>query len=449
MQKTFTSLLLGAGLAAARPAAPWFAQGHRHHGDHSPEPYSFPSFSGSPATGIFPVATGAYGTAGTSASVAAPTGTGSVPIQNVEKSSSNSTATVAAAKSTATATGTADEGCTFTDADAAASSKTSCSNIILKDITVPAGETLDLTGLNDGTTVTFEGTTTFEYKEWQGPLISFSGSDITITGAADHVIDGNGAKWWDGKGSNGGKTKPKFFYAHKLIDSTISNLNIQNYPVQCFSVNGAENLYIKDVTIDNSAGDEEGSDGKALGHNTDAFDVGSSTGVYISGANVKNQDDCLAVNSGTDISFTGATCSGGHGISIGSVGGRDDNDVADIYIADSSISDSDNGVRIKTVYDATGSVNNVTYSGITLNNIAKYGIVIEQDYENGSPTGTPTDGVPITDITIQDVTGTVSDKGTEVYILCASCSSWTWSGVDITGGEKSTECEGIPDGASC
>lgn len=53
----------------------------------------------------------------------------------------------------------------------------------------------------------------------------------------------------------------------------------------------------------------------------DAFDVGESTGIRIQGANIKNQDDCLAINSGTDIEFTGATCSGGHGISIGSVGG--------------------------------------------------------------------------------------------------------------------------------
>jgi polygalacturonase len=35
-------------------------------------------------------------------------------------------------------------------------------------------------------------------------------------------------------------------------------------------------------------------------------------------------------------------------------------------------------VRIKTVYGATGSVSGVTYSGITLSNITKYGIVIEQ-----------------------------------------------------------------------
>lgn len=47
-----------------------------------------------------------------------------------------------------------------------------------------------------------------------------------------------------------------------MTDSTISNLNIQNTPIQCFSINGAENLYVKDVTIDNSAGDELDSDGK-------------------------------------------------------------------------------------------------------------------------------------------------------------------------------------------
>lgn len=57
--------------------------------------------------------------------------------------------------------------------------------------------------------VTFQGTTTFGYKEWSGPLISVSGTNIKVVGASGHVIDGNGAKWWDGKGSNGGKTKPK------------------------------------------------------------------------------------------------------------------------------------------------------------------------------------------------------------------------------------------------
>ncbi|KAK3307651.1 glycoside hydrolase [Chaetomium strumarium] len=335
--------------------------------------------------------------------------------------------------------------CTFTDAASAISGKKSCSTITLKDITVPAKTILDLTKLNDGTKVIFSGKTSFGYEEWDGPLISVSGNNIHVEGAPGHVIDGNGAKWWDGKGSNGGKKKPKFFYAHSMKNSVIKGLNVKNTPVQAFSINGATNLEVYDVTLDNSAGDSQG------GHNTDAFDVGSSTGVYISGAVVKNQDDCLAINSGTNITFTGGSCSGGHGLSIGSVGGRKDNTVKTVRILNSSISNSQNGVRIKTVYGAKGSVSDVEYSGITLSGITKYGIVIEQDYENGSPTGKPTSGVPITDLTVKGVTGSVKSSATDVYILCAkgACSNWKWSGVSVTGGKKSSKCSNVPSPAAC
>jgi len=337
--------------------------------------------------------------------------------------------------------------CTFTDADTASKSKADCATIVLDNIVVPSGTTLDMTGLSDGTAVIFSGTTTFEYDEWSGPLISVSGTDIAVSGASGHELDGGGAQWWDGKGTNGGKTKPKFFYAHDLLgSSSITGLNIKNTPVQCFSIDGSKGLTISDVTIDDSDGDTND-----LGHNTDAFDVGDSSDITISGAVVKNQDDCLAINSGTGITFTGGTCSGGHGLSIGSVGGRSDNTVKTINIESSSISDSANGVRIKTVYDATGSVSDVTYKDITLSGITDYGIVIEQDYKNGSPTGTPTDGVPITGLTLDNVSGSVTSDGTNIYILCASgaCSDWTWTSVDVTGGKASSKCENVPSGATC
>lgn len=145
------------------------------------------------------------------------------------------------------------------------------------------------------------------------------------------------------------------------------------------------------------------------------------------------------------------SCSGGHGISIGSVGGRDDNTVENVYINNNKISNSQNGVRVKTISGDTGTVKNITYSAITLSNISKYGIVIEQDYENGSPTGTPTTGVPITDLTLSGVTGSVASSATNVYILCGkgSCSDWTWKSMSVTGGKRSTACENIPSGASC
>jgi polygalacturonase len=96
-----------------------------------------------------------------------------------------------------------------------------------------------------------------------------------------------------------------------------------------------------------------------------------------------------------DITFSGGSCTGGHGLSVGSVGGRSDNTVSNVHFLNNKVINSDNGIRIKTVSGATGAVSGVTYSGNTLSGIRKYGIVIEQDYENGSPTGVPTSGVPM------------------------------------------------------
>ena len=94
--------------------------------------------------------------------------------------------------------------CTFSGSAGAASasaSKASCATIVLSGVAVPSGTTLDLTKLTDGTTVIFEGTTSFGYKEWDGPLVSVSGKSITVKGASGSVLDGDGSRWWDGKGT--------------------------------------------------------------------------------------------------------------------------------------------------------------------------------------------------------------------------------------------------------
>ena len=336
------------------------------------------------------------------------------------------------------------DSCTFTAAAQASESASSCSSIVLSNIEVPAGDTLDLSDAKDGTKISFEGTTSFGYKEWDGPLIRLGGSKITVSAADDAVIDGEGSRWWDGEGTNGGKTKPKFMYAHKLDDSTISGLHIKNTPVQAVSVQ-ANNLHLEDITIDNSDGDDNG------GHNTDAFDISESDGVYITGAVVKNQDDCIAINSGKNIEFSGGSCSGGHGLSIGSIGGRDDNTVENVTIHDSTISNSANAVRIKTKVNETGSVSGITYSSIKLSGISDYGIVVEQDYKNGGSSGTPSNDIKVTGVTVDGVTGSVDDDAVPVYILCGdgSCSDWTWRNVDISGGKKSDKCENVPSGVSC
>ena len=44
-----------------------------------------------------------------------------------------------------------------------------------------------------------------------------------------------------------------------------------------------------------------------------------------------------------------------------------------------------------------------------MSGISNYGIDIQQDYLNGGPTGEPTNGDTISDVTLTDVTGTCTD----------------------------------------
>lgn len=85
--------------------------------------------------------------------------------------------------------------CKFTGSlgySSASVSKSACSTIILDGLTVPAGVTLDMTGLPSGTVVIFEGETTFGYKEWSGPLFAVSGDNVKVAGESSAVLNGNG-----------------------------------------------------------------------------------------------------------------------------------------------------------------------------------------------------------------------------------------------------------------
>lgn len=226
-----------------------------------------------------------------------------------------------------------------------------------------------------------------------------------------------------------------------MKQSWISHLNVKNTPVQFMSINRCTDLAVSYITLDSSDGDTQG------GHNTDAFDVGDSTNVSITNCNIHNQDDCIAINSGTNIKFDTNICIAGHGISIGSVGNRANNVVEKVEVNNCAVQDSDNGVRIKTIAGATGSVSGISYTDVTLTNIVKYGVVIQQDYQNGNPTNIPTNGVPITDVTLKNVKGTMSSDALQMYILCGdgSCSQWNFTEVSLEGGKTSDKCTNVPD----
>ncbi len=136
-------------------------------------------------------------------------------------------------------------------------------------------------------------------------------------------------------------------------------------------------------------------DGEALlpnglqaAHNTDGYEFSSTnsdtslpstTAPNLSPSSpinvVFNEDDCVAITSGIDITAReltlGAAASalyfgrdGGHGLSIGSVGGKSDDAVQGVTFRDSTIVNSQDGCKIKTTSETTGSVDRVTHENI-------------------------------------------------------------------------------------
>ncbi|KAI0703008.1 endo-polygalacturonase PG1 [Cytidiella melzeri] len=338
------------------------------------------------------------------------------------------------------------------DADAAACTGTiaslddvaaavKCTTVVINAFTVPAGEEFTLS-LATGTTVTMNGDVTFGEQNWAGPLFQVSGTNINFNGNG-HTFNGNGAFYWDGQGGNGGVTKPnpmmKYAEAHKLIKMSglFTNVKVLNSPVRVYSIGNTAALTMSQLTIDNSAGDAPNSksDGAAAGHNTDGFDV-SSTDLIIEDSTVHNQDDCLAINKGSNIVFQRNSCTGGHGISIGSI--TSDAVVSGVIIQDNTITNNDQAIRIKTDSDATSaSVTNVTYSGNTATGLRQFGVLIDQSYPD--TLGTPGTGVIISDINFVGAENTfaVASGADRVAVNCGkgSCTgTWDWSALTVTGG---------------
>ncbi|KAF8586952.1 glycoside hydrolase family 28 protein [Ramaria rubella] len=299
-----------------------------------------------------------------------------------------------------------------------------------------SGETFNLE-LLEGTTVNLNGKIQFGNLSWAGPLFEISGTSITFNGNGN-IFDGGGPFYWDGQGSNGGVTKPRPMMKIK-ISGTFSNTKVVNSPAQTFSVSNPAALTITGITVDNSQGNapNANSDGLPAGHNTDGFDC-STTDLTIENSSVNNQDDCLAINKGSNIVFQDNTCIGGHGISIGSI--SSDVTVSGIVISGNTITNNDQALRIKMDATATGStVTNVTYSGNTGTGLRQFGVLIDQSYPD--TLGTPGTGVKLSDVSFTGATNTFSvvSSATPVALNCgkgACTGTWTWTSLKTSGGKS-------------
>jgi len=194
-------------------------------------------------------------------------------------------------------------------------------------------------------------------------------------------------------------------------------------------------LTLSNLIIDNSQGDVPNSQsrGLAAGHNTDGFDVAAND-VTIKNCQVHNQDDCLAINRGSNIIFQDNSCTNGHGISIGSISSNVT--VSDVLISGNTIIKNDQALRIKTKSSAYHSkVTNITYAGNIANEMRRFGILIDQSYPGVLQTAGK--GVVISAVNFKPPMSsiTVNSDAQNIAVNCGACTgTWDWTYLNVSGG---------------
>ncbi|KAJ7191918.1 extracellular exo-polygalacturonase [Mycena pura] len=298
---------------------------------------------------------------------------------------------------------------------------------------------------------------------WDGKSTVFSISGITglhmhsVTGTG--LVDGNGVPYWAEFDANSSYARPTLVSILGSSNSiTISNLHFRNAPNVFHSVNGGSTNILYDSLMMDAT-----STATVVAKNTDGFDVGSSTFVTIRNTTVINQDDCVALKPGSNFALvTGITCSGSHGLSVGSLGsGAGSRDmVTNAFLGPATMINSAKAVGIKLWEGGSAhgvaTVSNVTWSDITVQN-CDYAVQIQSCYEAANTSNCIANTDSLTGVTFRNIVGTTSTHFSPV-VANINCSPSATCDVTLPGfnvkppsGTAQVLCSNIDDalGATC
>ncbi|XP_065858948.1 exopolygalacturonase-like [Euphorbia lathyris] len=251
---------------------------------------------------------------------------------------------------------------------------------------------------------------------------------LTVTGGG--TLDGQGEEMW--------KTQPLCFkkvtsckskavnlrldFINGGVVEGITSLNSKNFHINVFS---CKDVTFRKLTIT----------APALSPNTDGIHVGKSKGITIIDTNIGTGDDCVSVGDGTaDLKVINVKCGPGHGISIGSLGlYKNEEPVTGITVQGCTLTNSDNGVRIKSWPDKYPCVaSGIHFSDITMENVSNP-IIVDMMYCPYSQCNTKGPShVKLSDVSFKGIKGTsATPEAVSLHCMPGSCDKIELSGIDL------------------
>ncbi|KAI5341683.1 hypothetical protein L3X38_009558 [Prunus dulcis] len=268
------------------------------------------------------------------------------------------------------------------------------------------------------------------------------GSDVNTalakawSDACGGTFDGQGALSWNQNDCHTNKNcKPllvnlrfEFLTNSKVQD--ITSLNSKFFHMHVFRCN---HTTFQQLTI--TAPDES--------RNTDGIHIGASTAINITHSKIGTGDDCISIGDDShQITVTDVTCGPGHGINIGSLGKyKEEKDVTGIIVKNCTLTNTENGVRIKTFPDSPSpsTASGIHYEDIIMVNVSNP-ILIDQLYcPYTQCEQKPPSKVKISNVSFKNIKGS-SFTPLAVKLVCTMgipCENEELTDTDLTyGGNK-------------
>ncbi|KAJ2915343.1 hypothetical protein MD484_g5079, partial [Candolleomyces efflorescens] len=256
------------------------------------------------------------------------------------------------------------------------------------------------------------------------PWIYIQGSDVTIEGSTQFEYGrfyGFGEQWWH----SGTRTLRPQLATFNVTNGFLSNLKVIKPIAWGWNLPG-QNIRVENHFVDAKPENATRDDTQSFPFNTDGFNV-SGQNITIDGYQGDNGDDCVSViNGARDVVAQNGFCGfSSHGLSIGSLGRNGaEHTVQNILFKNWTMEGAVYGARFKSWTGGRGLAQNITWEDITLVNVST-GIFVTQNYydqdKGPRPDNTNQTSTNIRTFTFKNIVGSLGTNWTDGSCISNPC----------------------------